>query len=81
MWKYRKSAWIFPSTMEQVRILWTVERDIFWVPLLPVGGESTHTIITGHSGMASQKMFTDLEQLREGIFSTCMFWMKPLPMK
>ena len=33
---------------------------------LPVGGENTHTIITGHSGMASQKMFTDLEQLREG---------------
>ena len=33
---------------------------------LPVGGESTHTVITGHSGMASQKMFTDLEQLREG---------------
>lgn len=33
---------------------------------LPVGGESTHAIITGHSGMASQKMFTDLEQLREG---------------
>ena len=32
---------------------------------LPVGGESTHTIITGHSGMASQKMFTDLEKLRE----------------
>lgn len=33
---------------------------------LPVGGESTHTIVTGHSGMASQKMFTDLEQLQEG---------------
>lgn len=33
---------------------------------LPVGGEGTHTIITGHSGMASQKMFTDLEQLQEG---------------
>ena len=33
---------------------------------LPVGGESTHAIITGHSGMASQKMFTDLEQLRVG---------------
>ncbi len=33
---------------------------------LPVGGESTHAIITGHSGMASQKMFTDLEQLQEG---------------
>lgn len=33
---------------------------------LPVGGDSTHTILSGHSGMASQKMFTDLEQLREG---------------
>ena len=33
---------------------------------LPVGGMSTHTIITGHSGLATQKMFTDLEQLQEG---------------
>ena len=33
---------------------------------LPVGGNSTHTIITGHSGLATQKMFTDLEQLQEG---------------
>lgn len=33
---------------------------------LPVGGESTHAVITGHSGMASQKMFTDLEQLEPG---------------
>ena len=33
---------------------------------LPVGGESTHTILSGHSGMASQKMFTDLEQLVVG---------------
>lgn len=33
---------------------------------LPVGGESTHAILTGHSGMASQKMFTDLEQLGIG---------------
>ena len=33
---------------------------------LPVGGESTHAILSGHSGMASQKMFTDLEQLQEG---------------
>lgn len=33
---------------------------------LPVGGESTHTILSGHSGMASQKMFTDLEQLTSG---------------
>lgn len=33
---------------------------------LPVGGLGTHTVLTGHSGMASQKMFTDLEQLKMG---------------
>lgn len=33
---------------------------------LPVGGSSTHTILTGHSGMASKKMFTDLGQLNYG---------------
>jgi len=33
---------------------------------LPVGGENTHSILTGHSGMASQKMFTDLEQMIVG---------------
>ena len=33
---------------------------------LPVGGENTHSILSGHSGMASQKMFTDLEQLTIG---------------
>ena len=31
---------------------------------LPVGGKDTHCILTGHSGLASQKMFTDLEQLK-----------------
>lgn len=33
---------------------------------LPVGGESAHAVLTGHSGMASQRMFTDLEQLQPG---------------
>ena len=33
---------------------------------LPVGSVNTHTILSGHSGMASQKMFTDLEQLAQG---------------
>lgn len=33
---------------------------------LPVGGISTHAIITGHSGLATQKMFTDLEVLQPG---------------
>ena len=33
---------------------------------LPVGGESTHAILSGHSGMASQTMLSDLEQLGIG---------------
>ena len=33
---------------------------------LPVGGSSTHAILTGHSGMASQKMFTDLSRVDFG---------------
>lgn len=33
---------------------------------LPVGGDSTHTILTGHSGMASQRLFTDLENMELG---------------
>lgn len=33
---------------------------------LPVGGESTHTILTAHSGMASKKMFSDLPLLEIG---------------
>lgn len=33
---------------------------------LPIGGESTHAVLTGHSGMATQKMFTDIDQLETG---------------
>lgn len=33
---------------------------------LPVGGASTHAVLTGHSGMATEKMFTDLDQLKPG---------------
>lgn len=33
---------------------------------LPVGGESTHCIISGHRGLPSSKLFTDLDQLTEG---------------
>lgn len=33
---------------------------------LPVGGESTHAILSGHSGMATEKMFTDVTQLQIG---------------
>ncbi|MBQ1207836.1 MAG: class C sortase, partial [Lachnospiraceae bacterium] len=33
---------------------------------LPVGGESTHSVLTAHSGMASQKMFSDLDRMKIG---------------
>lgn len=33
---------------------------------LPIGGESTHTILTAHSGMASQKMFSDIDAMSYG---------------
>ena len=33
---------------------------------LPVGGDSTHSVLTAHSGMASQRMFLDLPGLVEG---------------
>ena len=33
---------------------------------LPVGGEGTHCVISGHRGLPSAKLFTDLDQLTEG---------------
>ena len=33
---------------------------------LPVGGESTHAVVSGHRGLPSAKLFTDLDQMREG---------------
>lgn len=33
---------------------------------LPIGGDSTHAVLSAHTGMAGKKMFTDLEQLQEG---------------
>ena len=33
---------------------------------LPIGGESRHSVITGHSGLVQAKMFTDLTALAEG---------------
>lgn len=33
---------------------------------LPVGGKSTHAVLAAHSGRADSKMFTDLDQVKEG---------------
>lgn len=33
---------------------------------LPVGGKSTHCVLSGHRGLPSAKLFTNLDRLREG---------------
>ena len=33
---------------------------------LPVGGESTHCVVSGHRGLPSAKLFTDLDQMQVG---------------
>ena len=33
---------------------------------LPVGGASTHAVLSAHSGMASSKLFSDIDQLEPG---------------
>lgn len=35
---------------------------------LPVGGESTHCVLVGHTGLPSVKIFDDLEKLEEGSY-------------
>ena len=32
---------------------------------LPVGGESTHCVVSGHRGLPSAKLFTDLDKMKE----------------
>ena len=33
---------------------------------LPIGGENTHCVMTGHRGLASARLFTRLDELKEG---------------
>ena len=33
---------------------------------LPVGGERTHCVVSGHRGLTSSKLFTDIDQMVEG---------------
>lgn len=46
----------------------TLERAVGHVvgTSLPVGGSSTHAVLSAHSGMASSKLFSDIDQLTEG---------------
>lgn len=33
---------------------------------LPVGGENTHSVLSAHTGLANQKLFTDIDKLKNG---------------
>ena len=46
----------------------TLERSVGYVvgTSLPVGGSSTHAVLSAHSGMASSKLFSDIDRLAEG---------------
>ena len=58
---------VYHGTSESV--LQTSIGHLEWTSL-PVGGEGTHCVLSGHRGLPSAKLFTDLDKLTEGdVFS------------
>lgn len=62
-----------PSIGVQLPVYHTVDDVVLQIAVghiewtnLPVGGESTHCVLSGHRGLPSAKLFSDLDQLREG---------------
>ena len=62
-----------PSIGVSLPIYHTVNEDILQVAAghlewsdLPVGGEGTHCVLSGHRGLPSAKLFTDLDELKVG---------------
>lgn len=62
-----------PSIRVNLPIYHTVEEEVLQTSAghlpgssLPVGGESTHCVISGHRGLPSAKLFTNLDRLVEG---------------
>ena len=62
-----------PSINCMLPIYHTVEEKILQMAVghlewtsLPTGGEGTHSVLSGHRGLPSARLFTDLDQLREG---------------
>lgn len=41
---------------------------------LPVGGEGTHSVLTGHTGLSNAKLFTDLIEMKKETFFSLIFW-------
>ncbi len=46
-------------------VLQTAIGHLEWTSL-PVGGEGTHSVVSGHRGLPSAKLFTNLDKLQEG---------------
>jgi sortase A len=46
---------------------------------LPVGGKGTHSAISGHRGLPSAMLFTDLDKLKVGTRFESIRWIKCLP--
>lgn len=64
---------IIPKMNVELPIYHTVEERVLQVGVghmesssLPVGGESTHAALSGHRGLPSAKLFTDLDQMEGG---------------
>ena len=62
-----------PSLSVSLPVYHTVGEDILQVAVghldwsdLPVGGQGTHCVLSGHRGLPSAKLFTDLDDLRVG---------------
>lgn len=62
-----------PAINIKLPIYHGTDEDVFQVAVghlegssLPIGGESTHSVLSGHRGLPSAKLFTDLDQLQEG---------------
>ena len=62
-----------PAINVQLPVYHTVEDVVLQIAIghiewssLPIGGESSHCILSGHRGLPSAKLFSDLDKLREG---------------
>ncbi len=66
-----------PTINTSLPIYHTTEESVLQVAVghlewtsLPVGGESTHSVLSGHRGLPSARLFTDLDQMEVGdVFS------------
>ncbi len=62
-----------PSISVSIPIYHGTEADVLQIAVghlewtsLPVGGEGTHCVLSGHRGLPSAKLFTDLDKMAEG---------------